>query len=94
MALELKITKRTIERNIVILKELGIVQKVQNHNKTSTKEYQLSVEEAKIIDTLICMIIGYFIFDTKGILFAIPVSDLIYYITYMFLFLKVFRDNI
>lgn len=62
------------------------------HNKS--KKISILLAGAKIIDTLICMIIGYFIFNTKGILFAIPLSDLIYYIAYIFLYLKVFRNNI
>lgn len=59
------------------------------HNKS--KKISITLAIAKIIDTLICMFIGYILFDTKGILFAVPIADAIYYIAYMFLYLKVFR---
>ena len=43
---------------------------------------------SKIAITFILSIIGYFIFDTKGILFAFPLTDFIYSITYLYLFFK------
>ena len=59
------------------------------HNKN--KKISIIFAIAKIIDTLICMIIGYYLFNQKGILFAIPVADIIYYIAYTYCYLKVFR---
>lgn len=59
------------------------------HNKS--KKISIIFAIAKIIDTLICMIIGYYLFNQKGILFAIPVADIIYYIAYTYCYLKVFR---
>ena len=58
---------------------------------TKNKKISIIFAIAKIIDTLICMIIGYYLFSQKGILFAIPVADIIYYIAYTYCYLKVFR---
>ena len=58
------------------------------HNKS--KKISIIFAIAKIIDTLICMIIGFYLFDQKGILFAVPFSDVIYYIAYMYCYLKIF----
>lgn len=44
---------------------------------------------SKIVVTIILTFIGYFIFATKGLLFAFPISDLIYYIIYIVIFLNV-----
>ena len=57
------------------------------HNKS--KKISIIFAIAKIIDTLICMIIGFYLFDQKGILFAVPFSDVIYYIAYMYCYLKI-----
>lgn len=62
------------------------------HN--NNKKISIIFAIAKIIDTLICMIIGYYLFNQKGILFAIPFVDIIYYIAYIYCYLKVFRYNI
>ena len=59
------------------------------NNKNKKASIVLAI--AKIIDTFICMFLGYLLFNTKGILFGIPFADIIYYLAYIYLYLKVFR---
>ena len=46
---------------------------------------------SKIAITTIFIILGYFIFNTKGILFAIPLADLIYIFIYIYTLLYIIR---
>lgn len=46
---------------------------------------------SKIATNLILIIIGYNLFDTKGLLYSFPICDIIYYIIYFKVFLNVFR---
>ncbi len=46
---------------------------------------------SKIAVNLIFIFIGYSIFSTKGILYSIPICDIIYYIIYLKFFLNIFR---
>lgn len=46
---------------------------------------------SKIAVTLILIFIGYNLFNTKGMLYAFPLSDLIYYIIYIIFFLNIIR---
>ena len=46
---------------------------------------------SKITAHIIFIVIGYSIFDIKGILYSIPVCDIIYYIIYFKFFLNIFR---
>lgn len=46
---------------------------------------------SKIAVNIIFILIGYFLFNTKGILYSFPIVDLIYYIIYIKLFLNIIR---
>lgn len=46
---------------------------------------------SKIAVNILFAFIGYFIFNTKGFLYSIPICDLIYYIIYIKLFLNIIR---
>ena len=49
---------------------------------------------SKIAITLILSILGYYIFNAKGILFAFPLTDFVYSIIYLYVFLNIIRQNI
>lgn len=46
---------------------------------------------SKITVNIVFILIGYNIFNTKGILYSFPICDIIYYLIYFIFFLKVFR---
>lgn len=46
---------------------------------------------SKIAVNLILIFIGYNFFNTKGILYSLPICDLIYYIIYLLIFLNIIR---
>ena len=46
---------------------------------------------SKIAVNILLIFIGYFLFDTKGILYSFPICDLIYYLIYIKLFLNIIR---
>lgn len=62
-------------------------------NKNEHKKTAILVL-SKIAVNILFIFIGYFLFNTKGILYSIPVVDLIYYIIYIKLFLNIIRYNI
>lgn len=76
-----------ISSSLYPLKYLIPVYFFNNKNKKAS----ILLAFAKIIDTFICMFLGYLLFNTKGILFGIPFADIIYYLAYLYLYLKVFR---
>lgn len=76
-----------ISSSLYPLKYLIPVYFFNNKNKKAS----ILLAFAKIIDTFICMFLGYLLFNTKGILFGIPFADIIYYLSYLYLYLKVFR---
>ncbi len=60
---------------------------IQNNMKKKSAILVLS----KIAVLLVFILIGYNIFNFKGILFAFPISDLIFYLIYIIVLLKVIR---
>lgn len=59
-------------------------------NKNEHKKTAILVL-SKIAVNVLFMLIGYFLFSTKGILYSFPIVDLIYYIIYIKLFLNIIR---
>lgn len=59
-------------------------------NKNKHKKTAILVL-SKIAVNILFIFIGYFLFNTKGILYSFPICDLIYYIIYIKLFLNIIR---
>ena len=59
-------------------------------NKNEHKKTAILVL-SKIAVNILFTFLGYFIFNTKGILYSFPICDLIYYIIYIKLFLNIIR---
>ena len=59
-------------------------------NKNEHKKTAILVL-SKIAVNILFIFIGYFLFDTKGILYSFPICDLIYYLIYIKLFLNIIR---
>lgn len=56
--------------------------------KNSHKKNTTILLISKIVVNIFFILIGYFLFSTKGILFSFPLCDLIYYIIYIYIFAK------
>ena len=76
-----------ISSSLFGIKILFPVYLIQNNMKKKSAILVFS----KIAVLLIFILIGYNLFNFKGLLFAFPVSDLIFYIIYIIVFLNIIR---
>lgn len=76
-----------ISSSLFGIKVLFPIYLIQNNMKKKSAILVLS----KIAVLLIFILIGYNLFNFKGFLFAFPVSDLIFYIIYIIVFLNIIR---
>lgn len=58
---------------------------IKNNKKTAILVF------SKIAVNLILIFFGYYLFNNKGILYSFPICDLIFYIIYSIIFLKIIR---
>lgn len=56
-------------------------------NKNNQKKATI-IFISKIVANIVFIFIGYNLFSTKGILFSFPLCDLIYYVIYIYIFIK------
>lgn len=61
--------------------------------KISNKKKSAILFLSKIAVNVLLILIGYNLFNTKGILYSFPVCDLIFYIIYIIIFLNIIRNN-
>lgn len=59
--------------------------------KINCKKKSAILVLTKIAISILFIFIGYRLFNFKGVLFAIPICDLIFYIIYILVFLKIIR---